>query len=159
VSAVPIGIGRSLGVVTTMGSSLMATRAMNQEVALVYTQVQNANHLTIWISLLSLNNFMVATDHALHDMYCAQITTVERPEVVKELSVYPNPASGWINIQTEFNASAQNPPFHILDMQGKQVMREKLSGPVMRVDVSGLQRGMYVLQLSGGEVKKFVVGE
>jgi hypothetical protein len=43
-------------------------------------------------------------------------------------------------------------------MQGKQVMTGKLSGPVMRVDVSALQRGMYVLQVKG-EVRKFVVGD
>jgi hypothetical protein len=85
--------GRSLGVVTTMGSSLMAARAMNQEVDLVYTPVPNANHLTIWISMVSLNNFMVATDHALHDKYCAQTTAAEHPEVVREVSVYPNPAN------------------------------------------------------------------
>ena len=155
---VPIGIGRSVGVVTTMGSSLMAERAMNQEVPLVFTPVPNANHLSIWFSLVSLNNFMIATDNALHDMYCSQTTSVDRPEVVKEISVYPNPASGWINIQTEFDGSVQNPPFSILDMQGRTVMTGKLTGPNMTIDVSSLQAGMYVLQVRGG-VKKFVVGD
>jgi Leucine-rich repeat (LRR) protein len=65
------------------------------------------------------------------------------------ISVYPNPASGSINIKIQ---KANNcPTVQITDVYGKTVLTTKLTGNINTIDISTLSPGMYFLRI-GKEV-------
>jgi hypothetical protein len=64
--------------------------------------------------------------------------------------VWPNPASQFINIEWQRNGAAE---IGLLDMTGKEVLRQSGNGQRQAVEVSHLPNGLYVLQLVQGEVQ------
>lgn len=66
--------------------------------------------------------------------------------------VYPNPAKGFITIETE----EENAVYKILNIMGQAVLSGSLNG-AKQVNVSGLSDGMYFIKV-GQETVKFVVG-
>jgi hypothetical protein len=63
--------------------------------------------------------------------------------------VWPNPASQFINIAWQRQGEAE---IRLIDMSGKEVLREQSFEQQEAIDVSGLPNGLYVLQLVQGEV-------
>ena len=79
-----------------------------------------------------------------------------------EFSIYPNPAIDEINIQICYNDFTDKVEVLITDLYGKVVFREKVSAPVVRVDLSGYKNGMYVVRVMDSnagtvDVRKLVI--
>ena len=71
-----------------------------------------------------------------------------------EWSVWPNPASGSVTIATDGPAVVT-----LLDVSGREVLRQALPAGGARVDISRLMQGVYFLRLEGSAVvKKLLVG-
>ena len=66
-------------------------------------------------------------------------------ETIDGLSVYPNPASDFVKINTE-NASLQN--VAIFDITGKEVMNLNLSENNANINVSSLDNGIYLMKIT-----------
>ncbi len=63
------------------------------------------------------------------------------------LSVFPNPASDFINVQSENNGSAM---VNITDVTGRVVAQQVIDGMLNQVDIRALNRGMYFLNVTAG---------
>lgn len=79
-------------------------------------------------------------------------STNERNLAFKSLSIYPNPAVDEVFIQWD-DPIASNALISLYDMEGKLIMSEKIQSgdPQMRLDVSHLAPGTYILSLSNGQ--------
>jgi hypothetical protein len=77
---------------------------------------------------------------------------VENHEIVaKDMNVYPNPASNFINVISE-NA---NELITISDLSGKVVYSERAIEKQSSIDISQLSAGMYIVRI-GDKATKFV---
>lgn len=66
------------------------------------------------------------------------------------IKVYPNPTTGYLNIQSELNL--ENCIYEIYDQLGKRIMFSELSGVSdSRINVSNLVSGIYILKVKRGE--------
>lgn len=75
------------------------------------------------------------------------------------LNLYPNPTDSVINI--ELNNSQAQQTFQVFDILGKQVLKGKSnSSENFQIDVSHLERGLYIIQIADGghktETKRFI---
>ncbi|MBK7214058.1 MAG: T9SS type A sorting domain-containing protein [Bacteroidales bacterium] len=70
-------------------------------------------------------------------------TSLEDDILNKNISIYPNPTTGLVNI--EVPAGMENYSLHILNLQGKILLNEPLKKQT--TDLSNLESGIYVLQL------------
>lgn len=64
-----------------------------------------------------------------------------------QVRVYPNPARGVVNISL---GAIIIPPakLKIIDLQGKLIMQFNLSQDINSINISGLEKGVYVLRIS-----------
>lgn len=83
----------------------------------------------------------------------------------EDLSVYPNPSNGNFSVKFKGNTNEEL-TIKLFDAMGKEVMVEKeISGAKefsKSIDVSGLKKGVYFLQLTQGkkaQMKKVVIAE
>jgi len=83
-------------------------------------------------------------------MFDTKITSVRETESTKELIVYPNPATDVLNILTEREGEVL-----MLDITGRQVLREALHTGANRIMVEKLPAGIYILKIKylNGDVK------
>lgn len=70
------------------------------------------------------------------------------------VSVYPNPANGYVNVYTN-DKNVLNTMAEIADMQGRRVTKINITGNTTRVDISRLASGSYFLKTIDGTVIKF----
>lgn len=68
---------------------------------------------------------------------------VKSVEIGAELSVYPNPAKEFLYIKSAKDMSE----FHIFNVSGQKVLSQKNSAKTPQLNVSGLPRGNYILQM------------
>ncbi len=68
------------------------------------------------------------------------------------LSVYPNPATDWLQVNG-FNGADQG-VISIVDASGKMLMQQNFSNGFSAIDVSKLSAGMYILQFSGSNLQQ-----
>lgn len=61
------------------------------------------------------------------------------------LRVYPNPASDAVQLSS--TAELANAQLEVLDLQGRRVHSERVSGTLVSIDVSGWSAGRYTLVL------------
>tara|TARA_Y100000815_G_scaffold184128_1_gene167899 strand:+ start:2084 stop:3238 length:1155 start_codon:yes stop_codon:yes gene_type:complete len=80
---------------------------------------------------------------------------IEKLEAAGELTVYPNPAQNILNISDSHSLRG----FKIYSLNGQEIKNYKLNSS-RQLDVSSLQKGMYVLSLEDGtsqtQFKKFI---
>ncbi|MCX6305700.1 MAG: C10 family peptidase [Bacteroidetes bacterium] len=88
---------------------------------------------------------------------------IENASVFTDLSVYPNPASGWINIAFTIT-EPQNVKVELLSLQGESLCQDNLvyfKGKYEnKIDVSSFAKGVYMLRIKsdmGTSVKKIVI--
>lgn len=95
------------------------------------------------------------------------ITTIQHPKFEEntEISVYPNPVIKQLNVQY-YSFSENQGNIQILDMQGRIVLKQKMSNHVglntAVVDASFLQQGFYLCYTNTGnkiEITKFLKSE
>ena len=82
-------------------------------------------------------------------------TTINENDWSKKISVYPNPANDFIDIETDF----KNCYFSVFNATGKLILREKTNQSKTRIDLSNYANGLYFIQLQSDEKmisKKFI---
>jgi hypothetical protein len=69
--------------------------------------------------------------------------------MVKDISVYPNPASDYISVQLQQSLTWKGLSFSIYNITGKKVFQKRITQPgnVLEVDISNLKPGYYVLSI------------
>lgn len=99
--------------------------------------ISNANNYSSYVGLTRLvDSKLLATNESIK---------------VNSISIYPNPASGFINIQSE--KALADKSFEIMDMTGKSVIKNRVSGK--SINVSSLTTGNYILKIDN-ESYKFI---
>ena len=76
-------------------------------------------------------------------------------EVNTRLSVYPNPAGSFLNVQIT-NPSGQE--LIVTDVLGKEVMRQSINSSSVTLDTSDLNNGIYLLRMNDNTIR-FVVSK
>ncbi|MFZ4400774.1 MAG: C10 family peptidase [Bacteroidales bacterium] len=89
------------------------------------------------------------------------IVGIQESEVVKQLSIYPNPAHGTLNINGNFKTSG-TVKYDISNILGSKVISSNMSVSLgnqnKAIDISQLKSGIYFLNIENGKsVTKFVV--
>ena len=77
----------------------------------------------------------------------------------EDISVYPNPSSDRITVETKNVDFYKNSSVTILNIQGQQLIQQSLNNNKAVLDVSSLSNGIYFLKInseSGNVVRKFV---
>lgn len=69
------------------------------------------------------------------------------PSEITEALVYPNPTTG--QVQIALPEDAVRAEVAVFNLQGQLVAQQKGNGPVMTLDLEGLSKGMYLLQVQG----------
>ena len=77
------------------------------------------------------------------------VTPVIDYKLFQEVSVYPNPVTDIVNIRIAGNKKGE--VFSISNLAGKQVLTGKLEDEINSVDLSGLNSGLYFVQLGTGK--------
>ena len=79
---------------------------------------------------------------------------IEEPGSIPGLSLYPNPVNDHLNIQIN-QMSGGNLLLQVSDILGKPVLAREFhfmgSGKTQTLDVSGLAKGIYIIQLNYGD--------
>ena len=91
----------------------------------------------------------ITTNTTFHKIYEGFVSVLNIEDLTiegKALSIYPNPSTNLIMIQSE---SALNNKFKIYDQQGREVMNGKLNGKNTEVSLGKLSRGTYTIQVEG----------
>lgn len=71
------------------------------------------------------------------------------------VSVYPNPATTGVTLQTAGN-SFLNTPVKLLDLSGRLISEQVITGQQQYIDLHRVPAGIYLLQLAGGTTMKVV---
>lgn len=105
-------------------------------------------------NLTAGTHYYVCTPHAYMGMKASiivqNVTPVINNKVFAEFSVYPNPVTDVVNIR--ISGDKKGEVFSIVNLAGKQVLTGKLEDEINSVDLSGLNSGLYFVQL--GTVKR-----
>lgn len=104
------------------------------------------------------NVVFVNTDTTCVLSYPCVTTGVEnQSEFVTEL--YPNPTSDWLNMKLTANAYPLN--YHILTLDGKELLRGNNIASQVPIDVRQLTEGIYIIEIytsdKGSIKKKFII--
>jgi len=67
---------------------------------------------------------------------------IENRNIDQGFSVYPNPASNFITIETSLPGQVA-----IKNIQGQELIRYQMTGPKKQIDISSLQRGIYYVTM------------
>jgi 1,4-alpha-glucan branching enzyme len=100
---------------------------------------------------LGPGEFRIYTDKKLHTPKQDIITGIEDSLIGDEVTVYPNPTKGHLNIRLDSNTRSRGTQsWRIVDVFGKEVLSgSSPSGSEITLDVSLLPRGMYTFMLAG----------
>jgi hypothetical protein len=82
------------------------------------------------------------------EQYCMasrNTETIINPISKEDLEVYPNPASNYIELQSTLN----NAIINLFAINGKQIIKTRLNDN--KIDISGLQKGVYILKVTKDE--------
>lgn len=131
--------------------------------------VQNANGMAnVRVDMLQLreaDNTVLAATHGRGFFTCEflpdpTISIPESTQASERIAVYPNPSSGFVNIDLEQTELA-NAEIHILDISGKTILQTEISGSASQIDLTHLPKGNYILKadFDGDVVTKKIVLE
>jgi hypothetical protein len=102
-----------------------------------------------------INSIEPWNQEVIEFMAVTDLSTDVDDTFVTNFSVFPNPVSEILTIQSESNNIESQ--FWISDLSGKQVLSGSMNSDVTRIDVSDLPAGIYVLiQASGKLNQRFV---
>lgn len=102
------------------------------------------------------NNSEVSWDldlsHAIYPVVCGQVGMDENT-LSSQVTVYPNPATGkcWILLDKPLNGTVKVKIFNTLGEEEKSVSLTGLSGESIPIDMSGLPKGLKMIQISAGD--------
>jgi hypothetical protein len=77
------------------------------------------------------------------------ITNLETLNNLKEVSIYPNPATDILNV--DLGSVTQTIQVQFIDAVGRTVKTESISGSHSQIDISDLNQGIYFISLSSAD--------
>ena len=92
------------------------------------------------------------------DSACTYLSTVDN-HIDSALSIYPNPAFSQITVELDNSISRISTFLSIYNIEGKQLIKHDIIGPMTTVNVSGLNSGIYFVKIVDRDnvlVKKIV---
>lgn len=159
-------VGRALlggynGVEESVPSSINDGDSSSYE--FTYTVPSSIKQNNMSMVAMVLDNETGAILNATEIKYDDLTLDVEKHEVSNSFKLYPNPASNYVNVSLNDNLSG-NATLNIYNLNGKMVMSKDYKNlqahKDLRIDVSGLSTGEYLLSFSNHErtvVKKLIV--
>ncbi|MEM7298910.1 MAG: T9SS type A sorting domain-containing protein [Bacteroidota bacterium] len=102
--------------------------------------------LPLWILMCCGYHLSAQTTHTIsvainQGEACPTVTGLEESDLFK---IYPNPASNFLNVESELQQAA----FQLIDLNGRELRTEEMVGGELLIDLSGLKKGVYILQVS-----------
>lgn len=123
-----------------------------------YHSYESSNRITV---KFTADNWDEADGFELE--YLTGKTGIEMESGLQNVSVYPNPATDYLNVEFEAE-KPENVAFKVLDVTGKVVYAEEMNyngGQFQhRFDISNLSEGFYIMNIEtaqGKTVRKFIV--
>ncbi len=89
------------------------------------------------------NDIFYCEPDAVDDLHSAEI-----------MNIYPNPATDIVTIK--LNDEVKDKNLQILDLSGKVILRKNISRKTTKIDVSALEKGVYLIKV-GGKTRKLIV--
>lgn len=83
------------------------------------------------------------------------ITAISENQLLSEISIYPNPTNGLINVKIGKNIPGAT--YTIADQSGRQVLNGKLTSETTTMDISQLANGFYFLTLGDEQKQTFKI--
>jgi choice-of-anchor B domain-containing protein len=74
----------------------------------------------------------------------------------KELLIYPNPVTNFLNIKSDESNQMYNSEFIIYDFAGKIVKKAKIDNKLSSIDVTNFMQGFYTISVTGFKPQKFI---
>ncbi len=99
------------------------------------------------LDIAPLNNKVIAGTHGRTLFTATWDNTNNTKDLhLTKFKIYPNPTNDFINIEV----NDDNLKYRILDLNGKPVMQGKLTQRKQQINVSGLSKGYYLVQVGNG---------
>ncbi len=115
----------------------------------------NEGPITLYLGLLAANhNHSTSGDFSYSDSIVlnpAPFTALIENSQLFTAQILPDPSNLFYYIQTSIAYNSEQASLTVLDMSGKTVFFTKYSGSSYRLNVSGWERGIYVLHLKQGK--------
>lgn len=139
-------------ILLVLAAHMMSAQDLSPEVVATAGETFSTNSLTLdWtlgeIMTESYSGTIVLTQ-GFHQPDNNTTSLEDLASVVGTITVYPNPTTDFIVIETE---QAGNLELVLFDMSGRSVLRQNVSGSSSQLDLSGLPDGSYLLRLSDGQ--------
>ncbi len=85
----------------------------------------------------------------------SKIIAIKGAEYIKNINAFPSPTNGIINLNV-LNEENINTTAKVLDITGKQLMVFTISKRQMLLDLSNLNKGLYIVRFNNGEFVKII---
>jgi len=85
------------------------------------------------------------TSYSPTQQICKLFTCINPSE---RISIFPNPANSYLNIKLQDYVLNENVVATIFDETGRLLIQEKMTEQVLRINISGLSSGFYIIQLA-----------
>ncbi len=89
-----------------------------------------------------------------NDIFACEPDAVDDLYSTKSMNIYPNPATDVLMVK--LNDEVKDKNLQILDLSGKVILRKDISGNSTKIDVSTLEKGVYLIKV-GSEMGKLIV--
>jgi hypothetical protein len=110
------------------------------EVGSICNYLPNPNG-TVYIS----NNATGCNSLAEITEACAMLS-LDKPKESSTLSIHPNPSSFFLMIETQAATHMGN--LSVVDMRGRELLRHKITGPEIQINITNLPGGVYFIRLT-----------
>jgi len=106
-----------------------------------------------FVSAIHLMNAAWTSDEVANywSQFCSSLLDIKEPDATA-LSIYPNPAGDYIQLNMPFNPEGT---IIIRDITGREMNSINLTGQHMTIDVSALNKGMYFLEVRQKNMTSF----
>jgi hypothetical protein len=74
------------------------------------------------------------------------ISSFTRPAELKQIQVFPNPSSNFIQVQGDIKFPSA---MRIYNMTGRLIREERIESVDQKIDISGLQEGLFIIRITG----------
>jgi hypothetical protein len=74
------------------------------------------------------------------------ISSFNRPAELKQIQVFPNPSSDFIQVQGDIEFPSA---LRIYNMTGRLIREERIESGDQQMDISGLQEGLFIIRITG----------
>lgn len=104
-------------------------------------------HQLLWILLGCCYSLNAQTTHSIsvainQGEECPTVVGLQESDLFK---IYPSPASEFITVES----ALKNASFKLIDLNGREVRSKDLIEGQLLIDLVGLKRGVYIVQISG----------